>query len=75
MSSQKRNYSPKPAQPVGAWQCLDCLRVERRVTQRGYRKDKQITLRALERRCFHVGCPCNPIYRADGDVGTMGAMP
>lgn len=68
MTSLKRNYSPKPAQPVGAWQCLDCLRFERRVTQYGRLKDRQITLRALKRRCFYVGCSCDPYYHKDGKV-------
>lgn len=65
----------QPDELVGAWQCLDCLRVERRVTVNGCHKNKAVTRRTLKRKCFLAGCPCPTRYHADGQVLTLGALP
>lgn len=65
-SNQRKGRRIKPREVVGVWQCLDCYRSERRETRVGRLRNKQSTLRVLQRRCWSVRCPCNAKYFADG---------
>ncbi len=54
--------------PIGAWQCLDCLDVERCICKTGRHKSKRTAIRALKRRCYVKQCYGCWLYYSDGVV-------